>query len=292
MNFFAADNNELVLDSAKLSKLVYASEAEISATWKEVCPRLIEKPMYFSSSIDAQAIGCLYRLNDDQSSTILIIAYRGTSSLTDARADANVGLVSLTSRFVTSTISPDIQLHRGFFAQYASLEKDILTYMTRILREKDYLVIRKILFTGHSLAASVSSIAASIPKLLPTFESFDVGLITFGTPRTGLSSFSQFLKENVDWILQVKNSRDPVISLLPNKYGYMHPSPHFRQIGKPDPFPDSCNLFDLYDHKIDSYIKALQQDPLGINVPSLSWADYIKGKLMNKTLGYLQSWAW
>lgn len=289
MSIFHPDNEQLILDTAKLSQLVYRSEVEILATWKDVCPRLLERPTYFTSDKDAQAIGCIYRL--DTNVNIFIIVYRGTSSVTDAAADANVGLVSLSSQFITTEIASSIKVHRGFFNQYASLESQTLSYKIGKLKDKDYLNIKHILFAGHSLG-SISSIAASIPKLMPCFETFQIGLITFGGPRVGLKTFSQFLKDNVDWTLQIKNGRDPVVSVIPNAYGYTHAAKDFRQIGRPDPFPDSCNLFDLADHYISNYIKALQKDPLGVEVSALSWKEYIKGTIVNKPLAYLQSWAW
>lgn len=290
MSLFNPDNAQLVLDMGKLSKLAYASEAEILATWKDVCPRLIERPVYFSSIKDAQALGCIYRFENNVN--IFIIAYRGTSSFTDARADINIAQVPVTSKVCTLAIDQSIKVHRGFFTQYASLEKETISYMTKVLREKDFLGINHILFVGHSLGAGTSSIAASIPKLLPVFETFKVGLITFGCPRVGLTTFADFLQKNTDWTLQIKNNKDPVVSILPKIYGYTHLSPHFRQIGKPDPYPDSCSFFDIGDHYIESYLRALQQDPLGDNVPPLSWTDYLKGSLINKPLAYLQSWAW
>jgi len=289
MTEFSSQNKQLIIDCAFLCKLAYASQSIINMSWKTLLGnnKLAECPTALNCDItDAQGICCKYEQVDFKS---LVIVFRGTSSVTDAVADLNVAQVPLKSNHVSLPVLEKGKafVHKGFQQQYLALEKQMIQYITYALAKDSS--IKHIILSGHSLGTGLAAIAASVIKSIPICSTLKIAVITYGNPRMGNMDFVQYLHKNTDWSLEVKHGRDPVISILPNIWGYMHPCAEKRQIGRVDPYPDSCNLFDLVDHYLDNYIKALQADPLGEKVAPMTWMEYAKSKAATGYLNYIQN---
>ncbi|RYE13673.1 MAG: lipase family protein, partial [Sphingobacteriaceae bacterium] len=235
MTDFSSENKQFIIDCALLCKLAYASETIMRNSWKTILGnRLMECPTYMSCPMsDAQALGCVYQQDTFKA---IVFAFRGTSSLTDAVTDMNFVQVPLTSRYtqIPAFTETNALVHKGFHSQYIGLEKQMIEYITSALNKNTN--IHHIAMIGHSLGSSIGAIAAAVVKSFPVHNELDVGLITFGNPRVGNKGFLDFLNKSISWSLEVKHGRDPIISIIPNIWNYMHPCTIKRQIGRVDPY--------------------------------------------------------
>lgn len=129
---------------------------------------------------------------------IVYIAARGTSSIKDAVHDLQVWRTKC--KFLNNT-----NVHTGFLNQYLSVQSCIHEEIKKHTEENK---VKSIVFTGHSLGAAVSTIAALDFKLKNPKKI--VKCITFASPRVGCSKFAKVFNEVIDVSHRVVYHRDPV----------------------------------------------------------------------------------
>ena len=277
---YTPDSHDLMVDAARMARMAYTESATIAQWWQDkmngtkvpdadtgaLFDRLAQPPVYLDDpESDAQGYGLMYKT---ASGPIAVLAFRGTSSLADAVADSEVQLVPLKSASVD--VPPRLLVHRGFLGQFLRLEKECDAFLKQT-------GLANVLCVGHSLAASISTIAATVYGL----QNFNVSCIGFGQPRPGTKDWASVFNKVVQWSIKYKHSYDPVDSCLPPVV-YTHVG-EARQVGCPDPYPDLCLLWDLPQHAIDLYLSNIKINNTVPPTP-VEWLPYIKGLVINTPL--------
>ncbi|KAI1422196.1 lipase [Xylaria sp. FL1777] len=81
----------------------------------------------------------------------------------------------------------------------------------------------KIVFTGHSLGAAVSSLGAAYARK----QGLAVDIINYGSPRVGNAAFANFVSSQAGVELRVTHLDDPVPRLPPIVFNYAHTTPEY-----------------------------------------------------------------
>lgn len=187
-------------------------------------------------------------LNEGRRQEMLVLAVRGSASLEDALCDTEVAQVPLQTDNVRD-FANDVRVHEHFLKQYRSLE----TYIDPQIH--DHLASSssaRLLCVGHSLGASVSSIAALVYAHMYPSQVWFVGM---GMPMTGNTAFQREFDRLVGIRWRVKNSRDVVPKVRLSPY-YTHVGRELLT-GRIDPYPDVPMFSDLPDHFCTKYIAGL-----------------------------------
>lgn len=204
----------------------------------------------------------MFLISDDT----LVLSFAGTDDFEDVREFFEMG-----------SEKDEIcggRIHGGF---RDSIDELWLGVMDELYHER-FSSVNNVVCTGHSLGASLATIAAGrIKKMMPLYK---VRLYTFGSPRTGNRDFRDSINSMiVHW--RFVNNNDIVTELPPvlNHYhhcGEMHYITAFGKIrtdvGKWILFRDRVVGFfhslirfsfdPLQDHRIDKYVKLLEGNKL------------------------------
>lgn len=171
---------------------------------------------FHEESNDAQAIG----LVDDTFSfgTAVVVAFRGTESLKDVGTDLMISRTPL-YREESSLINWCSQplVHSGFKRQHDSLLGEISRFC------QSHSNIPFVVFTGHSLGGGLATIASvTLGQILKREHGKVVACATYGSPRTGNSSFTKLFRDQVgESSVRVVNDDDP-IPLVPSSLRFKH----------------------------------------------------------------------
>jgi len=138
--------------------------------------------------------------------TTAYVTFRGTSSIEDALADANV---------LTWNFPNGVKIHRGFYTQFLSIRDRLYEWLGQACTED----ITCIHFAGHSLGAALAQIAAH--HFGPIFTRMQIQCSTIGCPRTGNTAFAQSFERVVTQNMRVANSNDPV-TMIPLSFRWWH----------------------------------------------------------------------
>ena len=133
-----------------------------------------------------------------------------------------------------------------------------------------------LVFVGHSLGASTSSIGALVYAL--RFDSKGVSWSGFGCPRTGNKAWASLFDLRITQSTRVKNSKDPIDSIIPPVL-YRHVGNTYAHIGCPDALPDLSLMVAIADHDIARYVANLQKD--NTSETPLDWISFLFGILVN-----------
>ncbi len=113
------------------------------------------------------------------------MAFRGTNGaknwVADLSADQDLYLWNNKS-----------EVHRGFYSAYQLLQEDLRQSLAPIIDQHPFSTI---LVTGHSLGGALALLAALDIKLFFGINSKMMKLYTFGQPRVGDKSFSEFVSK-------------------------------------------------------------------------------------------------
>ncbi len=139
------------------------------------------------------------------------VAFRGTSSFSDAVADVNP---------FTDEVGGNKggRVHQGDYNQFLAVEQQLTEHLSQ--NSDRYTVIR---FVGHSLGGALATIAGAHYSHL--FLGKEVVVHTFGSPRVGNKRFCRYFAEHVAEHWRVLNARDPV-TMIPLTRNYSHISGH------------------------------------------------------------------
>ncbi|MFX0138994.1 MAG: lipase family protein [Candidatus Hodarchaeota archaeon] len=108
------------------------------------------------------------------------------------------------------------KVHSGFLEAYESIQEEVKTKISELLKEKDF---QEILITGHSLAAAIATLAAL--DLTISLEE-DVTLYTFGGPYVGDKWFVRYFNKKVKNTFRITNAGDLAPYFPPRVLGYHH----------------------------------------------------------------------
>ncbi|PKF81611.1 lipase [Vibrio sp. vnigr-6D03] len=120
----------------------------------------------------------------------IVIAIRGTDTLGDIIADANVGLKGSPNGHAA---------HAGFVNLYNSIKPQIRSYLS-----KRKTLPSRVHCVGHSLGGAIASLFAD---WLKAEYSLKVNLYTFGTPRIGMLGYAN---KKIDKTYRCTHGADPV----------------------------------------------------------------------------------
>lgn len=127
----------------------------------------------------------------------VVLCFRGTEIDTDFRD------ILIDARFWRSDSKVDGKVHTGFKKALDSIWDEIKVYLETIVTED-----HTVWFTGHSLGASLATLAAARYDPTATY--------TFGSPRVGNRRFNRSIKSPV---YRVAKSRD-IVTRVPPPIGY------------------------------------------------------------------------
>ncbi len=152
----------------------------------------------------------------------LLITFKGTElNVEDILADMKFFKDSIKG---PNSCGDQIEVMTGFLGGYNQLKYEIFEAIRKYTLVNDF---TQIIFTGHSLGASMTSIAALeyLKARELKHEGFmipKVSLITFGTPRVGTQIFTECLNARLYHNFRIFNGKDPVPAVPPMALYYVH----------------------------------------------------------------------
>ncbi|KAI8323419.1 alpha/beta-hydrolase [Martensiomyces pterosporus] len=165
---------------------------------------------YFFNNKEGPSYG--YVGHNDRSKEI-IVAFRGTTTISDFVADAKFGLTDWKGA------RNGAKVHTGFNKSYRSVGEPIKGMVLALLTTyRDY----KVVFVGHSLGGAQASLAAADfvyanPKIQDR-----IFLYTYGQPRTGNSDFAGWMNKQPFKKYRTTYKADIISQSPPRAIGYEH----------------------------------------------------------------------
>ncbi|KAJ7651227.1 Alpha/Beta hydrolase protein [Roridomyces roridus] len=150
----------------------------------------------------------------------LVVALRGSASVTDALLDVNILLVPFLTPGVK--LPPKARVHAGFLAAWDTVAFQITTTLAaqRRLHPGHRLVV-----VGHSMGGALATLAAvSLLQLFPASPMLDqTRIYSFGAPRTGNAVFAEHVNSEFGKrAFRVVHADDGVPTMIPTSLGYHH----------------------------------------------------------------------
>lgn len=258
------DTKMILLDAAHLVSIAYDDSSTIRRQWQRlhggaggmpnvsnnVLSKLSDLVFVNDHSLDVQAFAGFYSANDSASNDMLIVAIRGTNSITDWLLNFKFVLVDF-GEDSSGDIVANAKVHHGFRMQY--------TAVVKVLGEKirDHLLGGgNVLFTGHSLGAAVSTILAlRFAKQFPQ----QIWNATYGSPRVGNTVFAECCKRYLGMCWRVKNCSDPICAIILPVLGQFEHVGNEVHLGERDFLPNIPIMSSVADHAHWNYIKNLSE---------------------------------
>ena len=103
------------------------------------------------------------------------------------------------------------RIHAGFYFDYRSIERDLMTKVEELLSKYP---VEKIVCTGHSLGAALSTING-LEFALKYGDRLQVIVHNFGSPRIGNTELAHFLNAKIPVIFRVVHNKDIVPHVPP-----------------------------------------------------------------------------
>lgn len=246
--------SELIF-SCMRSKLAYLSPSELRASMKtkktwdctsakcnpllkrdvdNMFDTIVHDPIFYdglqtSKKKDAQG----FTIWNDKT---IYVSYRGTCDIMDVFDNIDIR---------PTRIYKNIKVHKGFFDQFSSIEEAITRDIKRISKEYP---IERIVFTGHSLGGSLSSIAS--PYYGQMFKDrFKIVAHTLGTAPCGNIDFINWFSSNVDENVRLEAEGD-IVPYIPVHDNFYH-------VPNGILMKRDGTIVEQYDIKPYSYIKIL-----------------------------------
>lgn len=156
-----------------------------------------------------------------QSRSRIVVAFKGTSSVQNARTDINVTKLyhptaasfelekgELPSFMPRSIPRPNCcksdtpWVHKGFWTAYASVRDRVLQTLRQLLEEES----RTVVLTGHSLGGALATLCAF--DVVNELHTRQVAVTTFGSPRVGGNAFKRKYNHAVPATFRIVNASD------------------------------------------------------------------------------------
>ena len=157
----------------------------------------------------------------DETSKRIIVAFRGSYNIPNDIEDALFFLSPFDKE-------PTVKVEHGFQVAYNSVREDMLA---GVKSAREACPDCSITFTGHSLGAAMSTLAAAeVAASVTASTTLTTELFTFGCPRVGDSAFVNWSHELITSTTRVARERDIVPHIPPSIHegpafltGYTHP---------------------------------------------------------------------
>ncbi|KAF8186622.1 Alpha/Beta hydrolase protein [Pholiota molesta] len=152
----------------------------------------------------------------DDSRKEIIVALRGSASVTDMIINAQVLLVPF--EFPGVKLPSGTRVHSGFLVAWDSIGAEVVHAVDKQLSEHPgYSIVT----TGHSLGGSLALLAAV--SLQQIFKTTLLRAYSYGAPRTGNKIFSDYVNATFgEDAHRVVHGNDGVPTIIPRQLGYHH----------------------------------------------------------------------
>ncbi|KAJ7183611.1 alpha/beta-hydrolase [Mycena filopes] len=150
----------------------------------------------------------------------IVVALRGSASITDALLDANVLLVPFLTPGVK--LPPKARVHAGFLAAWDSVAVQITAALAA---QRQLHPGHRLVTVGHSMGGALATLAAvSLLQLFPASPMLDqTRTYSFGAPRTGNAVFAAYVNAEFGRrAFRVVHTDDGVPTIIPTSLGYHH----------------------------------------------------------------------
>ncbi|KAI0457961.1 lipase [Xylaria acuta] len=174
---------------------VTAAGAKIAATMK-------------GSTTDIQGF-----VSTDAKNQVIVASVRGSHSLRNWITD-------LTFLQKDCNLGSGCKVHSGFATAWDEISDAVIS---AVKAAKDANPAYRIVFTGHSLGAAVSSLGAAYARQ----QGLEVDIINYGSPRVGNAAFAQFVSDQPGVEYRVTHLDDPVPRLPPIVFNYAQTTPEY-----------------------------------------------------------------
>ncbi|KAI0104862.1 extracellular lipase [Nemania sp. FL0031] len=164
---------------------------------------------YAGSTTDIQGF-----VSTDATNKVIVVSVRGSHSIRNWITDFE---------FIQkdcSSLASGCKVHSGFAKAWDEISSAVLTAVKAAQAANPSY---KIIFTGHSLGAAVSSLGAAYARQ----QGLSVDIVNFGSPRVGNSAFATFVSNQAGVEYRVTHLDDPVPRLPPIIFGYAHTTPEY-----------------------------------------------------------------
>lgn len=196
----------------------------------------------------------------------LIVAFRGTLSLTNLNTDENYTLAS----FDTLPSCSGCQVHGGYYLAWLSVIDQVQSLVnTQTTAFPSY----DLIIAGHSLGASLATLTAA--QLSTAYT--DLTVYTYGEPRAGNPAFADFLdatfataSADTTRFYRVTHEDDGIVVAPPLSDGYVHQGLEF---WSRDP-PSAANTYVCGGETLDC---AAGLNGSGINLAHVTYFGRVSG---------------
>lgn len=190
----------------------------------------------------------------DDTNKLVVLAFRGTTSLANWKVDSKV-------LRVPTEYCDECHAHEGFYEAWQLIKTNVeVKVAEQVKKYPEY----KLVITGHSLGAALATLAAGYFRKNEELKG-KTELYTFGSPRVGNEELAEFLTAQSDFSYRVTHQADPVVRVPPRWTGYYHTSPEYwiRDHGLDPSTSDFTVLTGLYNKDGSSGQHAVKLTPHG-----------------------------
>ncbi|KAL9109412.1 MAG: hypothetical protein Q9227_005919 [Pyrenula ochraceoflavens] len=149
----------------------------------------------------------------DHTNSLVVVSFRGSNSVRNFLADADFPLVP-------TDLCAGCFADSGFWLSWAEARDGV---MKAITTADDTYADYKLVLTGHSLGASIATLASAQLRN----EGHPNTLYTYGSPRVGNLPLAQYITSQPGGNYRVTHHQDPVPRLPPLLLGFSHTSPEY-----------------------------------------------------------------
>ncbi|KAF5327684.1 hypothetical protein D9619_004300 [Psilocybe cf. subviscida] len=163
----------------------------------------------------------------DDTKKEVVVALRGSLSVTDVIIDSQVLLVPFASPGVK--LPSGTRVHSGFLFAWDSVALQVVATVKSVLeKHPNYSIVT----TGHSLGGSLALLAAI--SLQQNFSTIPIRTYSYGAPRTGNKIFSDYVNATLgEKAHRVVHGNDGVPTIIPVSLGYHHHGVEYWQYTHP-----------------------------------------------------------
>ena len=153
----------------------------------------------------------------DDANRLIVLAFRGTESLSNWKADFNI------LRRHTD-LCAQCHVHTGFWNAWTEIRERA---KARVLEVVETHPNYGFVITGHSLGGAIAVLAAGEFRKISDDFAARTELYTFGSPRVGNKHTAAFLTDQSVLSFRITSMSDPVPREPGHILGYQHTSPEF-----------------------------------------------------------------
>lgn len=204
---------------ALLSRVAYCSAGAVtSMNCGEQCDALGGQVEVIHAEGDDQLIPGYY-VAIDRSINSVVVAHQGTErkNIVSVLNNADFFLEPLpAARFPNAPAG--VEVHDGFLDTFERTADDVLSFVGQALEQTGF---TDVLVTGHSLGGAIGMLDSLMIR--DAFPDVKITATFFGVPRAGNEEFANLIDSAFGGsFTTVSNQNDPVPSLPPQLFGYVH----------------------------------------------------------------------